>query len=122
MAGILEGVKVLGIEQQVAGPTCTMMLADQGADVIKVERPGSGDTAREMAPMLKNDKGEAQSGYFARFNRGKKSVTIDMQSPEGQAVLWDLIKDTEIIIENVKPGLMDKLGFTYEKVKEVIPA
>ena len=121
MAGILEGVKVLGIEQQVAGPTCTMMLADQGADVIKVERPGSGDTAREMAPMLKNDKGEAQSGYFARFNRGKKSVTIDMQSPEGQAVLWDLIKDTEIIIENVKPGLMDKLGFTYEKVKEVNP-
>jgi CoA:oxalate CoA-transferase len=121
MTGILEGVKVLGIEQQVAGPTCTMMLADQGAEVIKVERPGSGDTAREMAPMLKNDKGEAQSGYFARFNRSKKSVTIDMQSPEGQAVLWDLIKDTEIIIENVKPGLMDKLGFTYEKIKEVNP-
>lgn len=121
MKGILDGVKVLGIEQQVAGPTCTMMLADQGADVIKIERPGSGDTAREMAPMLKNDKGDKQSGYFARFNRGKKSVTVDMQSPEGQAVLWDLIKDTEIIIENVKPGLMDKLGFTYEKIKEINP-
>lgn len=121
MTGILDGVRVLGIEQQVAGPTCTMMLADQGADVIKVERPGSGDTAREMAPMLKNDKGEKQSGYFARFNRGKKSVTIDMQSPEGQAVLWDLIRDTEIIIENVKPGLMDKLGFTYQKIKEINP-
>ena len=122
MQGILEGVKVLGIEQQVAGPTCTMMLADQGADVIKIERPGSGDTAREMAPMLKNDKGEAQSGYFARFNRNKKSVTVDMSSPEGQEVLWDLIRDTEIIIENVKPGLMDKLGFTYDKIKKVNPS
>lgn len=122
MHGILEGVKVLGIEQQVAGPTCTMMLADQGADVIKIERPGSGDTAREMAPMLKNDKGEAQSGYFARFNRNKKSVTVDMSSPEGQEVLWDLIRDTEIIIENVKPGLMDKLGFTYDKIKKVNPS
>ena len=122
MHGILEGVKVLGIEQQVAGPTCTMMLADQGADVIKIERPGSGDTAREMAPMLKNDKGEAQSGYFARFNRNKKSVTVDMSSPEGQEVLWDLIRDTEIIIENVKPRLMDKLGFTYDKIKKVNPS
>ena len=121
MLGILNGVKVLGIEQQVAGPTCTMMLADQGADVIKVERPEGGDTAREMAPLLKNSDGGVQSGYFARFNRGKKSVTVDMQSIDGQAVLWDLIKNTEIIIENLKPGLMDKLGFTYEKIREVNP-
>ncbi len=64
MLGILDGVRVLGLEQQVAGPVCTMMLADQGAEVIKIGRPGSGDTAREMAPLLKNDKGEVQSGYF----------------------------------------------------------
>ena len=121
MPGILDGVKVLGLEQQVAGPTCTMMLADQGAEIIKVERPGSGDTAREMAPLLKNDKGEVQSGYFARFNRSKKSVTLDMQSPEGQEVLWDLIKNVDIVIENLKPGLMEKLGFTWDKVKEVNP-
>lgn len=121
MAGILDGVKVLGLEQQVAGPTCTMMLADQGAEVLKVERPGTGDTAREMAPLLKNDSGGVQSGYFARFNRGKKSVTIDMQSPDGVAVLWDLIKEADIVIENMKPGLMDKLGFTYDKIKEVNP-
>ncbi|MEG1774417.1 MAG: CoA transferase, partial [Oscillospiraceae bacterium] len=121
MEGILKGVKVLGLEQQVAGPTCTMMLADQGADVIKVERPGSGDTAREMAPYLKNEKGEVQSGYFARFNRSKKSLTLDMQSSEGQAVLWDLIKSVDIIVENLKPGLMEKLGFTWDKIKEANP-
>jgi crotonobetainyl-CoA:carnitine CoA-transferase CaiB-like acyl-CoA transferase len=122
MRGILDGVKVLGLEQQVAGPTCTMMLADQGAEIIKVERPGNGDTAREMAPLLKNDKGEVQSGYFARFNRSKKSLTLDMQSPEGQKVLWDLIKKVDIVIENLKPGLMDKLGFTCEKVREANPS
>ncbi|MEG2203994.1 MAG: CoA transferase [Oscillospiraceae bacterium] len=122
LEGILKGVKVLGLEQQVAGPTCTMMLADQGADVIKVERPGSGDSAREMAPIMKNEQGEAESGYFARFNRSKKSITLDMQSPAGQAVLWDLIKQTDIIVDNLKPGLMEKLGFTWDKVKEANPA
>ena len=122
MLGILDGVRVLGLEQQVAGPVCTMMLADQGAEVIKIERPGSGDTAREMAPLLKNDKGEVQSGYFARFNRGKKSLTLDMQSAEGQAVLWDLISTVDIIVENLKPGLMEKLGFTYDRIKEANPA
>lgn len=121
MKGILDGVKVLGLEQQVAGPTCTMMLADQGAEVIKIERPGSGDTAREMAPMLKNEKGEMQSCYFARFNRSKKSVTLDMQSEAGQAVLWDLLKNVDIVVENLKPGMMDKLGFTWEKIREVNP-
>jgi Predicted acyl-CoA transferases/carnitine dehydratase len=121
MDAILKGVKVLGLEQQVAGPTCTMMLADQGAEVIKIERPGSGDTAREMAPLLKNDAGGVQSGYFARFNRSKKSVTLDMQNPEGLKVLWDLIKSVDIVVDNLKPGLMEKLGFTWEKVREVNP-
>jgi crotonobetainyl-CoA:carnitine CoA-transferase CaiB-like acyl-CoA transferase len=96
-----------------------MMLADQGADVIKVERPGSGDTAREMAPIMKNALGGAQSGYFARFNRSKRSVTLDMQSEEGRKVLWDLMRNVDIVVENLKPGLMEKLGFTYEEIKKV---
>lgn len=121
MNGILSGVKVLGLEQQVAGPTCTMMLADQRAEVIKIERPGSGDSAREMAPYLKNDKDEVESGYFARFNRSKKSVTLNMQDPAGQEVLWDLMKQADIAVDNLKPGLMEKLGFTWEKVHEVNP-
>ncbi|MBR0044617.1 MAG: CoA transferase, partial [Synergistaceae bacterium] len=105
MKGILDGVKVLGIEQQVAGPTATMMLADMGAEIIKIERPGMGDTGREMAPILKNDEtGETQSGYFARWNRNKKSLTLDMSSPDGQKVLWDLIEKVDIVIDNIKPG------------------
>lgn len=122
MEPILKGVRVLGLEQQVAGPTCSMMLADQGAEIIKVERPEGGDTAREMAPLLKNDAGGVQSGYFARFNRSKKSLTLDMQKPEGLAVLWDLMRNVDIVVDNLKPGLMEKLGFTWDKVREANPA
>ena len=78
------GIKVLSFEIQVAGPYCSMMLADQGADVIKVEQPGSGDTARGGAPKVKNDQGEEQSGYFLRFNRNKRSVTLNLKSEAGR--------------------------------------
>lgn len=118
--GILDGVRVLGIEQQVAAPYCTMMLADQGAEVIKVERTGSGDPAREMAPILTNGD-KSTSGYFARFNRSKKSVTVDFSKPEGINVLKDLIAKSDIIVENFKPGMMDKFGLGYEDVKKINP-
>lgn len=121
MKGILDGVKVLGIEQQIAGPSCTMLLADFGAEVIKMERPVYGDASREMAPILKNEEGEKESGYFARFNRGKKSITLNVQDVEAQEVLWKLIEEADIVIENLKPGLMDKLGFTWEKIHEIKP-
>ncbi len=111
----------MGIESQVAGPNCTMMLADYGAAVIKVERPGTGDPSREMAPILHNAVGEKESGYFCRFNRGKRSITLDMQQPEGREILWKLIKEADIVVENMKPGLLDKLGFTWEKVHACKP-
>jgi CoA:oxalate CoA-transferase len=76
----LHGIRVLAFEVQVAGPYCTMMLADQGADVVKVERPEGGDTARGGAPKIKNDKGETQSGYFLRFNRNKRSLTLNLKT------------------------------------------
>lgn len=119
--GILDGVKVLGLEQQIAGPECTMMLADQGAEIIKIERPGSGDAAREMAPILKNEAGVKTSGYFARFNRGKKSVTLNMRAEEAKEIIWKLLAEVDIVIENLKPGLMEKMGFTWEKIHEVNP-
>lgn len=119
--GILDGVRVIGIEQQVAAPYCTMMLSDQGAEVIKIERPGSGDSSREGAPFLKNEKGEKISGYFLRFNRNKKSVTVNTKSPEGLKILKDLIKESDIIVENFKPGMMDDIGLTYEVMKEINP-
>ena len=83
MAKPLDGIRVLSFEIQVAGPYCSMMLADQGADVIKVEQPGSGDTARGGAPMVENEGGERQSGYFLRFNRNKRSLTLNLKSEEG---------------------------------------
>jgi len=119
--GILKGIKVLGVEQQVAAPYCTMMLADQGAEVIKVERPGVGDSAREMAPILKNEAGETTSGYFMRFNRNKKSVCIDMKKPEGIEVLKELISKVDIVVENFRPGMMEKLGIDYEAIKKINP-
>jgi crotonobetainyl-CoA:carnitine CoA-transferase CaiB-like acyl-CoA transferase len=118
---ILKGVRVLGIETQVAGPYCTMMLADQGAEVIKIERPGVGDSAREMAPILRGSDGETASGYFLRFNRNKKSVALDVTSNEGIAVLKDLIAKSDIIVENNKPGMMDKLGLGWDVIKDINP-
>lgn len=118
---ILKGVKVLGIETQVAGPYCTMMLADQGADVYKIERPGVGDAAREMAPILKGEEGESTSGYFLRFNRNKKSIALDMSTPEGIAVLKELIAKVDIIVENNRPGMMDKMGLGWDVIKEINP-
>lgn len=118
--GILSGVKVLGIEQQIAAPYCTMILADHGAEVIKVERVGVGDPAREMAPILKN--GDAKnSGYYLRFNRNKKSITLNFNTDEGKGILKELIKNADIIVENFKPGMMDKMGLSYENIKTINP-
>src|SRR5215813_7317794 len=93
----LDGVKVLAFEIQVAGPYCTMMLADQGADVIKIERPEGGDTARGGAPRVKNEKGETQSGYFLRFNRNKRSVTLNLKSDEGGQIFKELAKKSDVV-------------------------
>ena len=113
MAKPLDGIKILSFEIQVAGPYCSMMLADQGADVIKVERPDSGDTARGGAPIVENDQGERQSGYFLRFNRNKRSVTINLKSEAGCEVFRDLAGASDVLIENFRPGLLDELGLGY---------
>lgn len=118
---ILKGVRVLALEQQVAAPYCTMMLADQGAEIIKIERPGVGDSAREMAPILKGDDGNMVSGYFARFNRNKKSVTLDFTNPEGLAILKEMIASSDIIVENNRPGTMEKVGLTWDVIHEINP-
>jgi len=112
---------VVGFEQQIAGPYCTMILADQGAEVIKIERPGKGDPAREMAPIKTNEQGQKNSGYYLRFNRNKKSITLDMTKPEGQGVYKDLVKTADVVVENFKPGLADRLGIGYEALKPLNP-
>ena len=117
----LKGITVLSFEIQVAGPYCTMMLADQGARVIKVERPKGGDTARGGAPRIKNDKGETQSGYFLRFNRNKRSLTLNLKSDKGRELFRRLAKESDVVVENFRPGLLDEMGIGYKALAELNP-
>lgn len=117
----LDGIRVLTFELQVAGPYCTMMLADQGASVIKVENPKGGDTARQGAPKVTNDKGESQSGYFLRFNRNKRGITLNLKSDEGRQIFRDLAKQSDVVVENFRPGLLDDMGLGYKALSELNP-
>lgn len=117
----LDGISVLSFEIQVAGPYCSMMLADQGADVIKVERPGTGDTARGGAPMVEGPDGERQSGYFLRFNRNKRSLTLDLKDERGREVFRELASEVDVVVENFRPGLLSSMGLGYEDLKAANP-
>lgn len=112
MSGPLEGITVIDMTRVLAGPFCTMMLADMGAEVIKVERPEKGDDSRAFGPFVKGE-----SAYFMSVNRGKKSVTLDLKAPEGKALLIELVKTADVLVENFKPGVMKKLGLDYESLR-----
>ncbi|MFZ5733160.1 MAG: CaiB/BaiF CoA transferase family protein [Pseudomonadota bacterium] len=111
----LEGLTVIAVEQAVAAPFCTSRLADAGATVIKVERP-EGDFARAYDAAAKG-----QSSYFVWLNRGKQSVVIDLATPDGRASLETLIASADVLVQNLKPGSMDKLGFTRERLRAQYP-
>jgi crotonobetainyl-CoA:carnitine CoA-transferase CaiB-like acyl-CoA transferase len=114
----LDGVRILAVSQFGAGPFGTQMLADLGADVIKVEDPGvGGDSARYVPPF----QGEADSPYFQSFNRGKRSVALDLRHPDGQAVFHDLVRVSDAVFNNARGDLPDKLGLTYEALRETNP-
>ncbi|MDR7545540.1 MAG: CoA transferase [Armatimonadota bacterium] len=117
----LEGIRVLACEIQVAGPYCTMMLADQGADVVKVERPGAGDTAREGAPILTGADGQRQSGYFLRFNRNKRSITVNLKTDAGREVFRALAARADVLVDNFRPGWLDGLGLGYGRLSRDNP-
>src|SRR6266581_4193500 len=112
----LEGIVVIAVEQAVAAPFCSSRLADAGAHVIKVERP-EGDFARGYDAAAKG-----QSSYFVWLNRGKDSVVIDLATSEGRAVLEELIASADVLLQNLKPGSMDKLGFSLERLRKDYPA
>ena len=114
--GPLKGIKVLDFSQVLSAPFCGMMLADMGAEVIKIERPGAGDISREYGPYV-ND----ISLYFCQYNRGKKGIAIDMRSEEGKRVVLDLVSQVDVVIENFKAGTLEKLGIGYDKMLEVNP-
>ncbi len=112
----LDGIKVLDLTRVLAGPYCTMMLSDLGAEVIKVEIPVTGDDSRAFGPFLHN-----RSLYFLSINRAKKSVSLNLKSPKGKEILLDLVAKCDILVENYRPGTMEKLGLGYETLKAVNP-
>jgi len=123
-AGALDGLKVLDLTRILAGPTCTQLLGDLGADVIKVERPGAGDDTRKWGPpYLKDADGEdrAESAYYLSANRNKRSVSIDLARPEGQQLVRRLMAESDIVVENFKVGTLAKFGLSYEQVKDEFP-
>ena len=118
--GPLAGVTVLDLTRVVAGPYCTMMLADLGATVIKIENPHDPDYVRGFPPMV-DDAGEERSGFFAQYNRHKMGVTLDLKSVAGREVFFDMVRKADILVENFRPGTMHKLGLDFEVVHAVNP-
>jgi formyl-CoA transferase/CoA:oxalate CoA-transferase len=112
--GPLAGVRVVDLTRMAAGPFCTEMLSDLGADVIKIEEPTIGDPTRRNVPAI-----GGLSSYFLAFNRGKRSVAVDMKTPEGRAVILDLLASADVVVENFRPDVMDRLGLSYDAVRAV---
>ncbi len=117
----LAGVRVLALEQYMSAPYCTMLLADAGAEVIKIERPGRGDPRRSIPPFARNEKGERAAGGFIGYNRNKKSLALNLQDERGQVILRKLAKISDVVVENLRPGAMEKLGLGYESLRAVNP-
>ena len=117
--GPLDGVRVFDLTRVLAGPTCVQMLGDLGADVIKIEKPGSGDDTRGFAPPFMP--GTQESAYFVGVNRNKRSVTLDISKPEGQALALRLIEQSDILAENFKVGALAKYGLGYEQLHAKFP-
>ncbi len=113
----LEGMRVLDLTRALAGPFCTLMLGDNGADVIKVEIPGSGDDTRKWGPPFIGE----ESAYFLSINRNKRSLTLNLQDTQAQEVFMKLAKDIDVVVENFTPGVMGRFGLDYDAVKAINP-
>lgn len=117
----LSDIKVLDLTWYISGPYCTRLLADYGADVIKVEKPTEGDPARKLGPFLKDEPHPEKSGLFLNLNINKRGVTLNLKSEWGRKVIKELVKDTDILVENFSPGVMEKLGLDYDTLKTINP-
>jgi len=112
----LHGVRVIDMTRVLAGPFCTMSLGDMGAEVIKVEEPGRGDDTRGWPPFV-----HGEATYFLSVNRNKKSLTLDLKAPDGQEILRRLLASADVVVENFRPGTMERLGFGYETLERANP-
>lgn len=114
--GILDGIKVLDLSRVLAGPYCSMLLADMGADVIKIEIPGKGDDSRAFGPYV-----NGESAYYMNLNRNKRGITLNLKTEEGKKIFLAMVEKADVVLENFRPGTMEKLGIGYDKLKEVNP-
>ena len=117
MAQPLTGIRVLDLTRVMTGPSCTMMLGDMGADVVKVERPGAGDDTRQWGPPFV----AGESAYYLSINRNKRSITLNLKDPEGQEVVRRLARGADVVVENFSPGTAARLGLDYATVRELRP-
>src|SRR6201985_3722524 len=110
----LEGIKIIDFTHVPAGPACTQLLAWLGADVMKVEGPGSGDVTRNQL----RDIPDADALYFTMLNSNKRSLTLDTKTPDGKAVLEKMIRGSDVLVENFGPGALDRMGFSWERIQQ----
>lgn len=113
----LENLKVLDLTRVLAGPYCTMILNDLGAEVVKVELPGCGDDSRTFGPFV-----NGKSMYFVSINKEKKSISLNLKSEKGKQIIRDLVKKFDVVVENFRPGTMEKLGLGYDELKSINPS
>jgi formyl-CoA transferase len=116
----LSGIRVVGTDQYMAGPYCTMLLGDAGAEVIKIERPGGGDPRRAMPPFAERD-GKKKAAGFMGYNRNKKSVALDIRSEAGKEVFRRLMAASDVLVNNLRPGALTRMGFGYADLKTINP-
>ncbi len=115
--GPLDGVRILDLSRVLAGPYCTTLLWELGAEIVKIEQPGHGDDTRAFPPFQ-----NGESVYFASINRGKRSLALDLKNPDDRKVFEGLLERADVLVENFRPGTMDRLGYGYATVKEKFPA
>src|SRR2546423_7908610 len=115
-AGPLDGIRVIDRPRVLAGPFCTQSLGDLGAEILKIEPPGLGDETRHFPPFV-----AGESHYFLGINRNKKSLVIDLQQPAGADILRRLVEGADILVENYRPGVMDRLGLGYGQLSAINP-
>ncbi|HEY1293637.1 MAG TPA: CoA transferase [Chloroflexota bacterium] len=118
MAGPLSGTRVVDLTRALAGPYCSLLLGDMGADVIKIEMPVNGDETRQWGPPFV----AGESSYFMSVNRNKRSVTLDLKSPDGTEALRRLVRSADVLVENFRPGTMERLGLAYEDARQLNPS
>ena len=118
---VLQDVKVIDLTHHIAGPYCTKLLADFGADVIKVERPDGGDSGRRLGHFPEDVPHPEKSGLFLYLNTNKRGITLNLKDPKGRAALLDLVRDADILVESFSPRVMPSLGLDYQTLKQINP-